>query len=157
MFLHPFLYLSGLYLRGEKADRLSVNLTGCCFSFERVGTLNSAASRRIERLAFLWKPALWRLKFPFPWYSYRRHMLRISPVGFYLCWERKRETERERERNKDSEEMGERGARDTNRTGGPCHTLVLIRDEDTINEGYRAAKNPRHRVVYQRSQIETAS
>lgn len=93
------------------------------------GTLNSVASRRIERLAFLWKPALWRLKFPFPWYSYRRPMLRISPWDACAV--------RERERERDSEEIGERGARDTNRTGGPCHTLVLIRDEDTINEERR--------------------
>lgn len=67
-----------------------------------------------------------------------------------------REKER-KERERDSEEMGERGAGDTNRTGGLCHTLVLIHDEDTINEGYSVAKNPRHRAVYQRSQIETAS
>lgn len=63
----------------------------------------------------------------------------------------------EKEEDGDSVEMGERRPRDTNRTGGPCHTSVLIRDEDTINEGYNAAKNPRHRAVYQRSQIETAS
>lgn len=45
------------------------------------------------------------------------------------------------------------------RTGQVVHavpTLVLIRDEDTINVGY-AAKNPRYRAVYQGSQIETAS
>jgi len=56
---------------------------------------------------------------------------------------------REKEREGDSEKMGERGSRDTNRTGGLCHTLVLVRDEDTINEGYSAAKNPRHQAVYQ--------
>jgi len=58
----------------------------------------------------------------------------------------KKERKREKER---VEKMGERGSRDTNRTGGLCHTLVLVRDEDTINEGYSAAKNPRHQAVYQ--------
>lgn len=71
-------------------------------------------------------------------------MLRISLWDAQCCTKK-----RVKEREGDSEKMGERGARDTNWTGGLYHTLVLIRDEDTINERYSAAKNPRHRAVYQ--------
>lgn len=109
-----FMSLGFLHFGGEKADFSEPN--GLLLQLREGrshGTLNSAASRWIERLAFLWKPALWRLKFPLPWYSYRRHTLRISP------WDT-----RERESEKD-EEMGERGARDANRTGGPRRTLVF--------------------------------
>jgi len=49
----------------EEANRFSVKLTDLPIGLREGrprGTLNSATSQRIGRLAFLWKPAPWRLK-----------------------------------------------------------------------------------------------
>jgi len=91
---------------------------------------------------------------PFPRYSYRRHTLRISP------WDARDGVERRGQpRNREREENGRGKARGTSRTGGPCGTHAgacsfarkapLTRGGE--GAGYRAAKNPRRRVVYQRS------